>query len=156
MIPPPELRMGHDFLIRNEYGAFVDNIYRCCSGNWNVQWEAYSTGPYVWHGHRSTVILHNLTRAIERVISDGARYIEPTNNPNFYWGTTPAGVMMTGQELLDTFFAWLRLFRSFVEQYPNCRWYSDQVYSITPYSRDGIESDGEGEPPASGSDAEDD
>jgi hypothetical protein len=121
---PGRKQMGHDLVIKDTCGNTVTSIFRCCSGNWYAMWHKYNVSPYIWHGHRGHTILHNINLAIEKVTKDGAQHIEPGDNPDFYWGVRN-GVMMTDKELLDTFYAWLRLHRSFAERYRECRWFSN-------------------------------
>lgn len=138
--PSTQKKMGHDFDGLDTDGNLVISISRMCSGNLRDMFDKYHVSPTIWHGHSSDVLLHNINQAIVAVRKDNAMFVQPSGN-NFFWGIDRDEEPMEGLARLNMFYTWLRYWRNVVEEFPNLRWYSDQVWEITPY--DDLESDGE-------------
>lgn len=133
--------MGHDFRVYIDDDQ-IDSVFRFCTGNLHDMWSTYSTGPEVWHGHTSLVLLHNIQKAITALRVKGVQlddYVTIVTNPDYYWGVTRADKLMVGDERDRMFLTWLTKWRSIVEsKHTQARWFSDQVWSATPYDMDGV------------------
>lgn len=150
--------MGHDFDLRDANGDHVGHSY--LSGNWGDLSRDYKTGACVWHGHTSITICRNIAKALEELSKKGVRLPSSSDtklaveiNPNWYWGVDKEGASLEQSKREEIFMRILFDFYSMaLEESPTCRWYSDQVWTVTPYnSEDGYESDG-ASPPASSDD----
>jgi hypothetical protein len=137
--------MGHDVEIIVE-GQVVDELY--ITGNfWTVR-DRYG-GIYDFHGHTGKTV----ARIIKNILSRAANLdgyepgVPDQSNPNWGWGSNE-GKPMPEKEFIEVFLYIMKGFLEKAEKYPTGRWYSDQVFKITPYvddDTDNEENDSDGE-----------
>lgn len=114
--------MGHDVEIVDEKGRVLDTIYfsRACHVERKTSsWEIWDVA--LLHGHTGRVILHQTNRAL-------AKLAAMEHKPEIKDGQTA----WTGN--MNVFMFNITRFQKAAKKYPKCRFYSDQVWELTPYT----------------------
>jgi hypothetical protein len=137
--------MVADFSGYNDAGHHVKDVWCIHRGRLLSMFEKYHTGPDIWQGHSSRILLHNIKKAIHAVVEDGAISEEmPYDKRYYFWGLRNEEEPMDERDCLNMFYTWLRFWQTIVEEYPNLRWYCNEWYvESTLYREDDEESAGE-------------
>lgn len=111
--------MGHDVEIVDNRGRVQDNIYFSRACHSGISWDIWDVA--LIHGHTGRIVFMITSQALSKLAKLGYRPVISEGKDGW---SADMGVFMTK----------IKQFQQAAKKYPNCRFYSDQVWAITPFS----------------------
>ncbi len=135
--------MGHDIDIVNlKTGGKIGHTY--ITGNFSKYGEKYP-GIHAIHGHRNSTVIKIILQTLDLLLDDGI--VPHVHNPGgralTFGDKDPQKDLECYAACLQEFLYAAYIFKKDNIDHEDLYWYSDQVWDITKFSKDGYESDGQ-------------